>query len=273
MGVCLVLSCLLAGRPAAAQVAEQAARAYEGVGIDQRLGDVVPADLSFRNEAGETVELGVYFDGTRPVLLTLVYHTCPMLCNTLLDGLIGTLAPMAWTPGDEFEVLTVSFNAIDTPELAARQKARYLAQLGKPEAAEGWHFLTGDEAAIDALTEAVGFNYRWVEEQQEYAHPAALIFLSGEGRITRYLPDLTPRPRDVRASLVEASEGSVGSVLDRVFLYCFQFDPEANSYALHAVNAMRIGGLLTVLALGAMLFVLWRRETRKKHDGFEPSSS
>ncbi len=255
---------LLAGRPAAAQVVEQAQQAYEGVGIDQRLGEVVPADLVFRNETGEAVELGAYFDGTRPVLLTLVYHTCPMLCNTLLDGLIGTLKPMDWTPGGEYELLTISFNAIDTPELAARQKARYVAQLGKPDAAAGWHFLTGDEAAINALTEAVGFNYRWAEEQQEFVHPAALIFLSGEGKITRYLPDLKPRPRDVRASLVEASEGAVGSVLDRVFLYCFQFDPEANSYALHAVNAMKIGGFLTLLALGSMLFVLWRRETRKQ---------
>ena len=187
-----------------------------------------------------------------------------MLCNALLDGFTSTLEAMTWTPGAEFEVLTVSFNAIDTPQLAGRQKARYVAQLGKPEAAAGWHFLTGDEVSINALTEAVGFNYRWVEEQQEYAHPAALIFLSGDGRITRYLADLKPRPLDVRASLVEASEGSVGSVLDRVFLYCFQYDPEANSYALHAVNAMKLGGLLMVLALGTFLFVLWRRETHKK---------
>ena len=264
VGVCLLLSSLLAAAPAPAQIAEQAARAYEGVGIDQRLGHAVPQDLVFQNETGEAVTLGTYFDGTRPVLLTLVYHTCPMLCNTLLDGFTGSLAAMTWVPGAEFEVLTVSFNAIDTPELARRQKARYLAQLGKPEAEEGWHFLTGDEAAINALTEAVGFNYRWVEAQQEYAHPAALIFLNGDGTITRYLPDLKPRPRDVRATLVETAEGSVGTLLDRAFLFCFQFDPEANTYALHATNAMRIGGLLTVLALGAMLFVLWRRETRRK---------
>ena len=262
-----VATCLLLGSvlmTASAQVAEQAAQAYEGVGIDQRLGAVVPDDLVFQNEVGETVPLGAYFDGARPVILTFVYHTCPMLCNTLLDGFTGSLAAMAWTPGQEFEVLTISFNAIDTPELASRQKARYVAQLGKQEAAEGWHFLTGDEAAINALTQAVGFNYRWVEQQQEYAHPAVLIFLTGDGTIARYLPDFRPRPLDLRATLVETSEGSVGSVLDRVFLYCFQFDPTANSYALHATNAMKIGGLLTVLALIATLFVLWRREVRSR---------
>ena len=272
-----VATCLLLGSvltTASAQVAEQAAQAYEGVGIDQRLGEVVPQDLVFQNETGETVTLGTYLDGTRPVILTFVYHTCPMLCNTLLDGFTRSLAEMTWMPGQEFEVLTISFNAIDTPELASRQKARYVAQLGKPEAAAGWHFLTGDEAAIDALTQAVGFNYRWVEQQQEYAHPAALIFLTGNGTIARYLPDLTPRPLDVRATLVETSEGAVGSVLDRVFLFCFQFDPTANSYALHATNAMKIGGLLTVLALIATLFVLWRREVRRKHDdGLAPFSS
>ena len=270
VGACLFLASVLAAAPASAQVAEQAAQAYEGVGIDQRLGEAVPHDLVFQNEASETVTLGTYFDGTRPVILTLVYHTCPMLCNTLLDGFTGSLSAMTWIPGEEFEVLTISFNAIDTPELASRQKARYLAQLGKPQAAAGWHFLTGDEAAINALTQAVGFNYRWVEDQQEYVHPAALIFLSGDGTIARYLPDLKPRPRDVRAALVETSEGSVGTMLDRVFLFCFQFDPTANSYALHATNAMKIGGLLTVLALMATLFVLWRREVRRKHDGLAP---
>lgn len=263
LGACLLASASLGSMPAAAQPDPQAARAYEGVGIDQRLGDAVPHDLVFRNEAGEAVRLGTYLNGERPVLLTLVYHDCPMLCTLILDGFTTTLKAMTWEPGEAFEVLTVSFNAIETPDLAARQKARYVAQLGKPDAAAGWHFLTGDQAAIDALTEAVGFNYRWVEAQQEYAHPAALIVLSGEGRIMRYLADLNNPPRAVRAALVEASEGAVGSVLDQVFLYCFQYDPEANSYVLHATNLMRLGGLLTVLALGALLLVLWRRESRR----------
>ena len=266
LGAFLLASALLGSTPAAAQPDPQAEKVYEGVGVDQRLGDYVPHDLVFRNEAGEPVELGAYLDGERPVLLTLVYHDCPMLCNLLLDGFTATLSQMAWTPGETFEVLTVSFNAIETPELAARQKARYLAQLDNPDAAAGWHFLTGDQAAIDALTEAVGFNYRWVEAQQEYVHPTALVVLSGEGQIMRYLANLKNPPRDVRAALVEASEGAVGSVLDQVFLYCFQYDPQANSYVADAFNLMKIGGLLTVLALGAFLVVLWRRETQK-HQG------
>ncbi len=263
LGVCLLVSLVWITMPAGAQVVEQAERAYQGIGIDQRLGAVVPGDLVFRNEDGEDVALKTYLDGDRPVLLTLVYHSCPMLCNTMLNGLTNTLADMAWTPGDEFEVLTVSFNAIDTAELARRQKARYVAQLGNPEAASGWHFLTGDEASINTLTETVGFNYRWVEEQQEYAHPAALIVLNGEGTITRYLPGLANPAREVRASLVEASEGKIGTVLDQAFLYCFQFDPEANAYVLHAFNAMRVGGVLTMLVLGMMLFMLWRRESKR----------
>ncbi len=270
---CLLASSLLGGVPAAAQLSGQTPPVFEGVGIDERLGAYVPKTIVFQDEHGEAVEIGSFFDDERPVLLNLVYHECPMLCNVLLDKLTGTLGAMTWTPGAEFEVLTVSFNAIETPELARRQKARYLAQLEKPEAGAGWHFLTGDEAAIDRLTEAVGFNYRWVEEQQEFAHPAALIFLSGDGRIMRYLPGLAYPPRTVRAALVEASEGTVGNTLDQIFLYCFRYDPQANSYVPHAIKIMQIGGMLTALALGAMLFVLWRREGRRKRpDGLSASS-
>ena len=262
--VCLLAGSLLASRPAAAQLSGQTPAVFDGVGIDEQLGAYVPASLVFRNEQGEAVEIGSFFDETRPVLLTLVYHDCPMLCSVVLDKLTDALGAMTWTPGAEFDVLTVSFNAVETPELAQRQKDRYLVQLNKPEAADGWHFLTGDEEAINRLTEAVGFNYRWVEEQQEFAHPAALIFLGGDGKITRYLPGLEYPPRNVRAALVEASEGTVGTALDQIFLYCFRYDPEANSYVLQAIRVMQIGGTLTALALGAMLFVFWRREVQRK---------
>lgn len=245
---------------AVAQESGKLPAVFDGVGMDEQLGDFVPKDLLFVNEDGEEVQLGTYLEREKPVLLNLVYHDCPMLCNIIVDGLTTAMRDLEWTPGDEYEVLTVSFNAIETPELASRQKERYVRELGKPGAAAGWHFLTGDEAAIDQLTKAVGFNYRWVEAQQEYAHPAALIFLSGEGQITRYLYGLEFASRDVRRALVEASEGTVGTVLDQVILFCFQYDPDANSYVLHAQRAMKMGGLLMILVLGTALFILWRRE-------------
>ena len=183
-----------------------------------------------------------------------------MLCSALLDGLTRALEDVAFTPGESFDLVTVSFSEHDTPEMATRQKETYLRRLARPEAQ--WHFLTGDSTAIEQLTAHVGFRFRWVEEQQEFVHPAALVFLSGDGVITRYLSDLAPRSRDVRAALVEASEGSIGTMLDQAFLYCFQYDATRNSYVLSARRAMKIGGLLTLAALLATLYMLWRRELR-----------
>ncbi len=257
---------LLAAATAAGATAQQTGqmpRQLEGTGIDEQLGAVIPTHLAFRNGAGDPVRLDSYFDGERPVLLALVYHDCPMLCNLVLQGMTQTLARMKWTPGDEFEVVTVSFNPRETPEVASDAKEMYLGMLGRPRAAAGWHFLTGSDASIDALTDAVGFRYRWVEEQAEFAHPSTLIFLSGDGKISRYLHGIEYKPSDVRTALVEASEGKVGSAVDQIILYCFQYDPNANSYVPHAVNLMKLGGVLTILLLGSMLFMYWRRESRR----------
>ena len=234
-----------------------------GVGLDERLGHFVPMDLAFLDEHGEEVQLGDYFDGERPVLLTLAYHDCPMLCSMVLRGLAKALGPMTWVPGGRFDVVTVSFNPGETPLIAAEEKETVLRMLGKPEASEGWHFLTGGQASIDALTDAVGFRFRWIEEEQIYAHPSTLIFLSGSGQVSRYLYGIEYDPRAVRTALVEASAGRVGSTLDQVMLYCLRFDPGANAYVLHAVNAMKLGGGLTVLLLGLFLFICWRRDSRR----------
>ncbi|CAM3229899.1 SCO family protein [Rhodothermus bifroesti] len=247
-----------------AQRSGQQLAVFEGVGITEQLGAQIPLNLTFYDESGQPVSLKAFFDGRRPVLLTLVYHDCPMLCNLMLDGLTRTLRQMTWAPGEQFQVLTISFNAIETPELARRQKARYLQELGRPEAAAGWHFLTGDSLSIQALTRAVGFHFRWVPAQQQFAHPAALIFLSGNGMVARYLYGLEHNAADVRKALVEASEGKVGNVLDQVILYCFQYDPNQNSYVANAYNLMRLGGGLTVLGLGVMLLFFWRRERRRQ---------
>ena len=263
---------LLMAFPVYAQRSGQQLAVFEGVGITEQLGAQIPLNLTFYDEEGQPVALEAFFDGRRPVLLTLVYHDCPMLCNLMLDGLTRTLRQMTWVPGEQFQVLTISFNAIETPELARRQKARYLQELGKPEAAAGWHFLTGDSLNIQALTKAVGFYFRWVPVQQQFAHPAALIFLSGNGMVARYLYGLEHNPSDVRKALVEASEGKVGSVLDQVLLYCFQYDPKANSYLANAYNLMRLGGGLTVVGLGLMLLFFWRRERHRQQQAFHATA-
>jgi len=261
----LSLVCLLAF-PAQAQRSGQQLAIFEGVGIEEKLGEWIPLDLTFRDEAGQPVTLRTFFDGRRPVLLTLVYHDCPMLCNLVLDGLAKTLRQMSWTPGEQFEVLAVSFNHRETPELARRKKAHYVDMLGRPDAAAGLHFLTGDSTTIRALTDAVGFSFRWVPEKQQFAHPAALIFLSGKGKVSRYLYGLEHDPGDVRKALVEASEGKVGTVVDQVLLYCFQYDPSENSYVANAYNIMRLGGAVTVVLLGITLLLFWRRERRRQQE-------
>lgn len=236
---------------------------FSGIGVEEHLGETIPTDVTFVDADGQAVTLASYFGREKPVLLTLVYHNCPMLCNLILDFTTEALRDLSWTPGEEFEIVTVSFNAIETAELARQQKAKYVEMLGRPAAARGWHFLTGDEAAINALTEAVGFQYRWDEASQQFAHPAVLIFLSPDGTITRYLNGLNVPSRDVRLALVEASNGEVGTLVDQFFQYCFQYDPEANSYVAHAQNLMRLGGGLAVLVLGLVLVTLWRREVQR----------
>lgn len=234
----------------------------DGVGVEERLGEPIASDATFFDETGAEVRISDLMDGETPVILNFVYHECPMLCSLLLEGFTGTLQEMAFTPGAEFDVITVSFSASETPDLAARQKQRYLASLDAPEAAEGWHFLTGSEEEIAGLAESAGFKFRWVESQDQFAHPAALIFLSPDGIITRYLHGMTFTASDVRRAVVEASNGTVGSAVDRVLLYCYQYDPDANSYVLHATNLMKLGGLMTLLVLGTGLFLFWRRERR-----------
>jgi protein SCO1 len=259
LAACAILWMVASG-PLWAQRSGQQLEALEGVGMESNLGSMLPKDLVFRDETGREVTIGSYLDGQTPVLLNFAYHNCPMLCSFLLSGVSKAVGEMEWVPGTEFHMVTVSFAPDEGPDLAARAKQRYVGELGKPQAAAGWHFLTGSESNIQQLAAAVGFQFKWVEEQQEYAHPAALIFVSGEGKITRYLYGIDFSPRDVRAALVEASQGAVGTPLDQIFLYCFRYDQASNSYVLYATNVMKLGGLLTVLTMGGVLFLLWRRE-------------
>lgn len=252
----------MAVKPAGAQVSPHAARAYEGVGLTPALGALLPAGAQFVSAGGQEISLGSLLGNERPLVLTFVYHTCPMLCSALLDGLTRALEDIPWTPGRDYDLVTVSIDPGDTPELALKQRERYLQRLDRPGA--DWHFLTGEESDIRGLAEAVGFGYRWVEQQQEYAHPAAVIVLTPGGTVSRYLPDVMPSARNLRAAMVEAADGKLGTLSDRVFLYCFQYDAASNAYVMTAKTAMRVGGMFTALVLALGLSLLWMREGRAK---------
>lgn len=230
----------------------------EGVGIVERIGRDVDKSLSFTNEDGYRVELGSFFHQGRPVLLNLVYYTCPMLCNLLLNGQTNTLRQIPWTPGNEFEIVTISIDSTETPKLAAQKKRTYLASYGRP--APGWHFLVDRDGNSKKLAEQVGFHYRYDERQQQYAHAAAVMILTPEGKLSRYLYGVQFKARDLRLALTEASEGKTGSAVDRLLLFCFHYDPQARSYVLFATNFMRAGGIAVVLVLGGALLSLWRKE-------------
>jgi protein SCO1/2 len=229
------------------------------VGFDQRLNEQVPLELEFRDEAGRTVRLADCFDG-KPVVLVLAYYRCPMLCTQVLNGLVKAMLDMHLSAGRDFNVLTISFDPRERPELAAAKKHTYLERYGRPGAEQGWHFLTGDEAPIRRLTEAVGFRYTYDPRHDVFAHASGIMVLTPGGKISRYFYDVKYSPRDLRLGLVEASEGRIGSPVDKVLLYCFHYDPREGKYGVVIMNFVRAGGVLTVLALAAFAGILWRRE-------------
>ena len=242
------------GQPAAGRPA-----ALEGIGIDQHLGEPLPLDAPFRDETGRAVTLGDYF-GTKPVVLVMTYFECPMLCTLVLNGLTKTLKTMAFEPGKEFDVVAVSFDTRDTPETAAKKKATYVAEYGRAATAGGWHFLTGDAAAIARVAAATGFRYRWVPEEKQFAHAAAIMVATPEGRLARYFYGIDYAPRDLRLGLVEAADHKIGSAVDALLLFCYRYDPTTGKYGAIALNLIRLGGVATVLALGLFMTVMFRRE-------------
>jgi len=236
------------------------------VGIEEHLGDQVDLDLVFTNEAGEQVRLGSFFNGKKPVLLSLIYYSCPGLCNFHLNGLNDAFKEMKEPLGSEFDHILVSIDPSEGHELAAEKKVNYMEAYGRPEGAKGWHFLTGDEANIKKLAEQVGFKYRWDENEKQWAHAAAAIVLTPEGKISRYLYGIVFDPKVVRLSLVEASNGKIGTVVDKLILFCFHFDPRASKYTFYAFNVMRAGAGLIVVVLAAALIPFWLR-SRKELQG------
>jgi protein SCO1/2 len=244
---------------------EDSPKELDGVGIDEKLGGQVPLNLTFTDADGGAVKLSDIITSRRPVLLTLNYSDCPMLCNLQLDGLVEGLRGIAWSAGEQFDILTVSINPAEKLDRTRAFRDKYLSTYERATARAGWHFLTGNEQNIEALARAVGFGYRFVPERQEYAHTAAAILLSPEGLVTRYLYGVLYEPRDLRFALVEAAEGKVGSTVDRILLYCFHYDAAVGKYAPMAANIMRLGGVVTVILLAGILGAYWLRETKSRN--------
>lgn len=232
----------------------ETAKGLEGIGIDEKIGTHLDLNLTFKNENGETVTLAKYFDKSHtPVIISPVYYSCPGLCNFHLNGLTDALKQMDWTVGDKFKVVAISFDAKEQPDVALKKKASYMRLYGRPASEAGWSFLTGDEANIKAFTSAVGFKFKWSEEAKEWAHASAAIVVTPEGKISRYLPGIMFDPKDVKLALNEASSGKIGTFVDSLVLYCFQYNPHQSKYTLYAFSIMKLGGALMVLVLGLWL--------------------
>ncbi len=240
------------------------------VGIEQRLNQQVPADLAFRDETGKPVKLGDYF-GRRPLILSLVYFRCPMLCSEVLAGVEGSLKAISFNPGKDFDVLTVSFDPHDTPDAATEKKAEMLKRYRRAGAADGWHFLTGSQESIDALTKAVGFNYQYDKTTDQFAHTTGLMILTPEGKIAQYYYGVEFPPRDVRLGLIQASQNKIGSLADEVLLYCYHYDPKSGKYSAIISRIIQLAGGLTVLLIGTVLLVLLRRGSDSEAEGHSKS--
>ena len=273
-----VLLLAVSALPASAQMTGAPARGYRQepgvaasvvptplreVGFDQRLDQQLPLDVEFTDEQARPVTLGDYF-GEKPVVLAFVYYDCPMLCTMILSSIASSLGVISLDAGKDFELVIVSFDPRETPDLAARRKAEFLARYDRPTAAAGSHFLTGVGPSIATLTSGAGFRYTWDEQTKQFAHPAGIVVLTPDGRLARYLFGLEYGPRDLRLALVEASEGRIGTAVDAALLYCYHYDPMTGRYGLVVMRILRIAGAATVLVLAAFIVVMVRRD-RTQH--------
>lgn len=258
----LLLLCVMMGTGASVHADEKIPVELEGVGVTEHLGQKIPVEVGFVDEQGQAVTLQRYFSSGKPVILNLVYYTCPMLCTMVLNGMVDGLKEVAYTIGTEYEVVSISIDPRDTPDIAFKKKSNYLKSYGRPGAEPGWHFLTGTEENIRKVADAVGFQYKWDDRQEQYVHAATLFVLTPQATISRYLYGIQFTSKDLRLALLEASEGKIGSVIERFILFCYHYDPVGKKYALYATNVMRVGGALTAVILFSYLGILWRRERR-----------
>ena len=248
--------------PIAGPAEDDRPKILQEVGIDQKLGAAVPLDLAFKDETGRDVQLRDYF-GSKPVILTLNYYECPMLCTLTLNGLVSSLRAVMLEPGKDFNIVTVSINPKEGPALAKAKKESYVRTYAHEGAAGAWHFLTGKQEAIETLASAVGFRYTFDAETGQYAHAAGIIVLTPDGHVSRYFYGVEFIARDVRLGLVEASEGKIGTVTDAILLFCYHYDPSTGKYTGAALTAMRLGGIVTIALIVAFVFIMWRRESRR----------
>lgn len=234
---------------------------FKEVTFAQRLNERLPLEATFKDETGRTVALGDYF-GSKPVVLAFVYFQCPMLCSQTMNGISSALKVVPFTPGEDFDVVLISFDPRDTPEAANAKKRAHLLHWSAQETAAGWHFLTGDEETIRQVTSAAGFTYRWEEESGQYAHVSGLLTATPDGRLSRYFYGVEYSPKELRMALVESGEGRIGSAVEELLLYCFQYDPTTGQYGLVVMNLVRLGGVLTLALVAGFVLVMRRRESR-----------
>jgi protein SCO1/2 len=252
----ILLGFLFATSEALAQ--EPAAGILGEIGVDQKLNAPVPLNLPFKDESGKDVHLGDYFHG-KPVVLSLVYLECPMLCSMTLNGLVKSMRPLTFNIGDDFEVLTISFDPKEKPDLASAKKDVYVKDYGRARAAAGWHFLTGSEDSIRRLTDAVGYRYKWDDATRQWAHVSAIAVLTPEGRISQYLYGIEFSSRDLRLSLIQASQNKIGTLVDRILLYCYHYNPETGKYGFVVMTVVRLASIATVFGLAAFILLNRRR--------------
>jgi len=277
--VCLLLSacCLLAlgqpgmpqphsplygAQPVSAQATTGLPKALKNVRIDQRLNEQVPLDAVFKDESGHEVTLARFFKG-KPVVLSLVYYSCPMLCTQVLNGQLGAFRQVSFNIGQQYEVVTVSFDSKETAQLAAAKKETYIKGYNRAGSENGWHFLTGDEVNIKRLTDAVGFRYAWDEQTKQFAHASGIMILTPQGKIARYFFGIDYPPRDLRLTLVEASENKIGTPVDALMLYCYHYDPATGRYGAVVMNIVRVAGVITLILIAGLLLALRRWRPRR----------
>ncbi len=263
----IVLAIVSFALPAQAARGTRAKNLLEGINIEQRVGAMLPVEARFVDEEGHGAPLGSYFGKQRPVVLALVYYECPMLCTLVLNGLVKAfraLRSIDFEAGKQFDLVVISIDPRETPELAAAKKQRYLDAYDDPSVAPFWHFLTGDQAAIDAVTEAVGFKYRFDADKKQFAHAAGIMIASPKGQLSRYLLGIEYAPRDMRLALTEASQNKVGSIAEQILLLCYHYDPETGRYTAATMLALRIAGGLTVVGILSLIVILGRRERRSR---------